>query len=160
MKRLLMLPVLLAASCGQKGDMDAPQTVKLSCADFTEDIPEKFARIPPKLTWSNLPAGVREMALVVDDPDAPTAEPYVHFVLTRIPPAEGGPAPIVGKSESGKTEWEPLEPPRGETHRYRFRLYALDTPVAPSPLTKTELLAAIKGHVLAWGELKARYGRK
>ena len=158
--RRLLPALLLAASCGRGGDVDAPQTLRLSSPDFSDEIPAKFSKTPPRLTWSNLPAGAKELALVVDDPDAPTAEPYVHYVQTRLSPAEGGPPPVVGKSESGKSEWEPLEPPAGETHRYRFRLYALDTSLAASPFTKAELLAAIRGHVLAWGELKARYPAK
>jgi len=158
--RRLPLFLLLAASCGKGGDVDAPQTVRVASPDFTDVIPEKVARSAPRLTWTNLPSGTRELALVVDDPDAPTAEPYVHYVLTRISSSEGGPPPVLGKSESGKAEWEPLEPPRGEIHRYRFRVYALDLSLPASPMTKGELIAAIKGHVLAWGELRARYGSK
>lgn len=137
--------------------MEAPKTIQLSSPDFSGDIPEQFARKAPRFAWSNIPPGTRELALEVDDPDAPTAEPYVHYVLTKIAPAEGGAPPIVGKNESGKAEWDPLDPPRGETHRYRFRIYALDTSLPANLMTKGELDAAMKGHILAWGELRAAY---
>jgi Raf kinase inhibitor-like YbhB/YbcL family protein len=149
--------VIFLASCSRSDGGEAPETIRLSSPDFSGNIPEKFARIAPRLAWSNLPAGTQELALAVDDPDAPTSEPYVHYVLTKIAPAEGGAPPVEGKNESGKVGWEPLEPPRGETHRYRFRVYALDTSLPTTPMTKGELLAAIKGHVLAWGELRAAY---
>jgi Raf kinase inhibitor-like YbhB/YbcL family protein len=153
----LALFVLLLASCNSSDGVGAPKTIQLSSPDFSGEIPEKFARKAPHLAWSNFPAGTRELALVVDDPDAPTAEPYVHYVLTKITPAEGGPPPIVGKCESGKAEWEPLDPPKGETHRYRFRVYALDISLPATSMTSGELGGAIKGHVLAWGELRATY---
>lgn len=156
MRRAALL-LVLAASCGRGGDVDAPQTLLLSSPDIAGEIPAAFAKAAPRWAWSNLPAGTKELALVVDDPDAPTAEPYVHYVLTRLSPTEGGTPPVVGKNESGKTEWEPLDPPKGETHAYRFRLYALDASLGASPLSKAELLAAMRGHVLAWGEFRARY---
>ena len=149
--------VLLLASCSRSDGIEAPKTIRLASPDFSDNIPEMFSRTAPRLVWSNRPERARELALVVDDPDAPTSEPYVHYVLTKMAPAEGGAPPIEGKGESGKVGWEPLEPPRGETHRYRFRVYALDTSLPATPMTKGELLAAIKGHVLAWGELRAAY---
>jgi Raf kinase inhibitor-like YbhB/YbcL family protein len=156
MKRLACC-VLLLTSCSRSGGGEGPETIRVSSPDVSDSIPEKFSRTAPRLAWSNLPAATRELALVVDDPDAPTPEPYVHYVLTKIAPAEGGAPPIVGKNESGKAGWEPLEPPRGETHRYRFRVYALDLPLPATPMNRGELMAALKGHVLAWGELRAAY---
>ena len=158
MKNLVWL-LAFAVSCG-KADVDAPQTVKFSSPDVADEIPAAFARTAPRFSWSTMPGGTRELAVVVDDPDAPTAEPYVHYVLTHLSPSEGAPPPTVGKNESGKTAWDPLEPPSGETHRYRFRIYALDTTVGAAPMTKAELLAAIKGHVLAWGEFRAKFPPK
>src|SRR5262245_42390077 len=102
--RALLVAVLLAASCssGRKADVEAPKTLELRSPDFTDLIPSKAAVAPPELMWSGTPAGTVELALIVDDADAPTAEPYVHYVLTRIAPKGPPPTSIVGRNESGR----------------------------------------------------------
>ena len=157
---LALFPVLAACSQERVGDVTAPKTLQVTSPDFSDLIPAKCANAPPKIVWSDPPAGTKELALIVDDPDAPMDEPYVHYVLTRIAPKGPPPEPVVGKGESGRCVWEPLDPPAGETHRYFFRVYALDLPLGGSPRSKTEVLAAIQGHVLAWGELVGRFGKK
>jgi hypothetical protein len=115
------------------------------------------------------------LALIVEDPDAPRAEPWVHWVLYKIPAdvrtlAEGippSPAPAVprgalqGKSSWGTDGYRGPAPPRGHgTHHYHFRLYALDAPLAAAQgLDKAGLLEAMKGHVLAEAELVGTYER-
>jgi len=134
--------------------------------------------VSPPLSWRGLPAAARELALVCDDPDAPTPQPWVHWVLYAIPTgiaelAEGIPGQAIlaapAGARQGRNSWTSGRtvgyrgpaPPRGHgVHHYHFRLYALDAPitVAASP-TKDELLRAMQGHVLDQCELVGTYRR-
>jgi hypothetical protein len=132
------------------------------------------ADVSPPLEWSSAPAGTREWALVVDDPDAPTPEPWVHWVIyglpgetaslpRAVPQSEKVEAPlraVQGHNSWGSAGYRGPEPPRGPVHHYRFRLYALDAPLGLQPgLEKNDLLRALSGHVLAQGELIGTYRR-
>jgi len=130
----------------------------------------------PPLAWSGVPAEAKELALVVDDPDAPTPEPWVHWVLynvpatttnlpEKIPPALRVSAPA--GALQGKNSWPKgigfrgPAPPKGHgLHHYHFKIYALDAPVKLEPgADKSTLLAAISDHVIAEGELVGTYQR-
>jgi Raf kinase inhibitor-like YbhB/YbcL family protein len=130
----------------------------------------------PALAWSGMPAGTRELALIVDDPDAPTPEPWVHWVLYKIPgdatslPERVAPAQRVSQPRGGMqglNSWprgigyRGPAPPKGHgVHHYYFRLYALDAELKLEPaLDKAALLAAIEGHVLGEAELVGTYQR-
>lgn len=131
--------------------------------------------LSPPLAWSDVPAEAKELALICDDPDAPTADPWVHWVLYKIPAgtkslSEGmaaTPTPVSPSgARQGKNSWAKFgyggpAPPRGHgTHHYHFKLYALDEPLNLSPgMDKRALLNAIKGHVLAEAELIGTYQR-
>lgn len=135
-----------------------------------ERIPKKHAyrpegqNVPPALRWTGMPAGARELALICDDPDAPVAEPWVHWVLYGIPAtATGLPE---GAGVEGENSWEeggyggPFPPKGHGTHHYHFKVYALDVELDLGPgATKAQLLKAMKGHVLAEGELVGTYSR-
>jgi Raf kinase inhibitor-like YbhB/YbcL family protein len=124
----------------------------------------------PDLQWSGVPPGAKSLALICDDPDAPVGT-WVHWVLFNLPadvtalPA-GIPADAVLKNGArhGKNDFRKLgyggPCPPGGTHRYYFKLYALDTVLTlQSGSTKAELLAAIKGHILAEAQLMGKYKR-
>jgi Raf kinase inhibitor-like YbhB/YbcL family protein len=129
----------------------------------------------PPLAWSGLPAGTVELALICDDPDAPRAEPWVHWVLYKVPASAAGLAEGIPPSErlsspagamQGVNAWPVVgyrgpAPPRGhDVHHYRLHLYALDAALPVQPrLTKTDLLTAMKGHILAEAELVGTYQR-
>lgn len=127
--------------------------------------------ISPPLTWSEPPAGTQSLALIVDDPDAP-AGTWDHWLLFNIPATvrsltEGIPPTQVidGTGTHGNNSWGrpgyggPC-PPKGSTHRYEFKLYALDTVLDLDPgVGKRELEKAMSGHILAAGQLSGRYGR-
>ena len=130
----------------------------------------------PALSWSGVPESAKELALIVDDPDAPTQEPWVHWVLYKIPPGTTSlpekvlPALRVSNPAGalqGKNSWPKgigfrgPAPPKGHgLHHYHFKLYALDTEIDLEPgADKSALLAAIAGHVLAEGELVGTYQR-
>ncbi|MEP0847943.1 MAG: YbhB/YbcL family Raf kinase inhibitor-like protein [Phycisphaerae bacterium] len=131
--------------------------------------------VSPALSWHDAPAGVKEFALIVDDPDAPRPQPWVHWVIYKLAPTttslpEGVPATERLKSPAGalqgKNSWNtvgyrgPAPPPGHGVHHYHFKLYALDAPLdAPPGLEKDALLAKMKGHVLAEAELIGTYQR-
>jgi Raf kinase inhibitor-like YbhB/YbcL family protein len=157
-----------------------PMTIKLTSAAFEagKPIPKQYTGegndISPALAWSDLPEGTKEMALICDDPDAPRKEPWVHWVLAKIPAdanglAEGASAAkadkhpegmVEGKNDFGTIGYQGPMPPPGKAHRYFFRLYALDTSLeVKQGLTKADLLKAMDGHILATGELMGTYER-
>jgi len=122
--------------------------------------------VNPPLTFSDTPKEAKSLALIVDDPDAPIGT-YVHWVVFNIPPTvakvgegKGIPGSLLGKNSSGSMSYTPACPPNG-THRYFFKLFALDSelPVS-SGLSKEDLERAIQGHILASAELVGLYKRK
>jgi Raf kinase inhibitor-like YbhB/YbcL family protein len=131
--------------------------------------------ISPRLSWSPVPAEAKELALICDDPDAPTAEPWVHWVLYKIPAdtttlaaglatspeLDSPPGALQGKNSWGRFGYGGPAPPRGHgLHHYHFKLYALDkTLEVQSGLEKKALLEHMQGHVLAEAELVGTYQR-
>ena len=141
-----------------------------------QSIPAKYTctgkNISPALAWGEPPAGTQSFALIMDDPDAPVGT-WVHWVLYNIPvekrnlqedlPVTGKNvdpnAVFVGNNSSGKIGYDGPCPPSG-THRYFFKLYALDETVGLLPgADKGELLKAMEGHVLAQGELMGTFSK-
>jgi Raf kinase inhibitor-like YbhB/YbcL family protein len=156
-------------------------TIRIESPRFRdgETIPKMYTGegpdVSPPLTWTGLPAGTRTLAPVCDDPDAPSAEPWVHWVIYGLPATLGGlpeglpkqprldnPPARQGGNDFGRTGYGGPMPPKGHgTHHYHFRLYALDDEVdLPPGVDKARLLAAIHPHVLASGELVGTYERK
>lgn len=152
------------------------KTMDLTSSSFKNEdmIPAKYTcdglNISPPLSWRNAPAGTKSFALICDDPDAPVGL-WVHWVLFDIPATVNALPEKVsreenviglgknGKNTSGRYGYDGPCPPGG-THRYYFKLYALDTALNLSPgLTKDELLNAMKGHILAETHLMGRYKR-
>ena len=131
---------------------------------FTAD--EEDAVAPP-LEWTAPPAGTQELALVVEDPDAPTPEPFCHWLVWGLPPQqgkllEGETPPRVGKNSFQNSEWLLPDPPTGHgPHDYVFQLFALDLPLALMPgAGRKEVLAAMEGHVVAAAVVTATYQRQ
>jgi len=155
-----------------QGRRDAPMKVTSPAFESGERVPQKHTGeaddVAPALEWVGAPEGTREFALICDDPDAPTPKPWVHWVLYKIPTdctslAEGNPGrALEGKNDFGDTGYGGPMPPRGHgVHHYHFKLYALDAELDLKPgATKEQVLAAMKGHILAQGELIGTYERK
>ncbi len=163
------------------GEGEAPVSIKLASSVFLDgaSIPTKYTgdgeEISPPLSWSSLPKSAKELALICDDPDAPTPEPWVHWVIYKISPDSKSLPERVARTESpaepkgavqGRNSWGKIgyggpAPPRGHgVHHYHFKLYALDAPLSvSSSLDKKGLLAAMKDHILAQGELIGTYQR-
>lgn len=126
--------------------------------------------LSPPLCWERIPKDTRSIALICDDPDAPGGT-WVHWVMWNIPAGAQGlpervpPTPsLADGSRQGITDFQrpgyggPM-PPSG-THRYFFRVYALDRPLdLPDGTTKADLVRAMQGHILAQGELMGRFRR-
>lgn len=127
--------------------------------------------VSPALSWTGAPPRTQSLALVCEDPDAPRGT-WIHWVLYDIPPSvtslpEGVPprekAPGLGthgKNDFGSLGYGGPAPPSG-THRYFFRLYALDRSLSlAAGATARQLRRAMEGHVLAQGELMGTYSRR
>ncbi len=149
----------------------------LISAEFKEGgtIPVEYTcsgkNISPALSWSGMPAGTKSIALIMDDPDAP-AGTFVHWVLYNIPAGTQKLPKGLSKKETlddgsrqGMTDFDRVGyggpcPPPGKPHRYYFRLYALDTKLdLHAGATKDDVEKAMKGHILAQGELMGKFGR-
>jgi len=123
--------------------------------------------ISPPLEWSSLPQRTKEIAIICDDPDAPTQKPFVHWVAYKIRadrrglPEGSTQGVLEGTNDFGEVGYDGCMPPRGRgVHHYHFNVYALDTELdTPAGLSKDELLEAIEGHVLDEGELIGTYER-
>jgi Raf kinase inhibitor-like YbhB/YbcL family protein len=145
--------------------------MKITSSAFQEggNIPSKFtcdgSDTSPPLQIAEVPAGAKSLALVVDDPDAPSGL-FTHWMVWNISPksstiAEGGALKGVhGTNDFGKSSYGGPCPPSG-THRYYFKIFALDRELdLPAGAERSQLDAAIKGHVIAQGELVGHYARK
>jgi Raf kinase inhibitor-like YbhB/YbcL family protein len=154
-----------------------PSGFRLDSAAFDEGgrIPSDFTAdgrdVSPELSWTGTPAGAQSLALICEDPDAPRGT-WVHWVLYDLPPAtarlrEGVPprerppgGGTHGKNDFGKLGYGGPAPPSG-THRYFFRLYALDRVLGLAPgATAAELRRALAGRVLAEASRMGTYSRR
>lgn len=151
--------------------------MKLNSSAFEHEgmIPSKYTcdgrDVSPPLEWSGIPGEAKSLALISDDPDAPVGT-WVHWVYYDIGPGTHGlpeavapdRKPAQGGSQ-GVNDFRRIGyggpcPPSG-THRYFFRLYALDTVLNLEPgVDKKGLVKAMQGHVIARAELMGRYKRR
>lgn len=150
--------------------------IKVTNSAFEEGgmIPRKYtcdgADVSPPLGWTGVPEEAKTLALISDDPDAPMGT-WVHWVLFNLPariqeiheaiPAE---KELTNGARQGRNDFRKIgyggPCPPGGTHRYYFKLYALDTVLnLPAGATKAELLKAMEGHILEEGQLMGRYKR-
>ena len=150
--------------------------ITLTSSAFADDalIPRRHTcdgeDVSPPLALTGIPDGTQSVALICDDPDAPVGT-WVHWVLFNLPadlvelPA-GIPGDEIlsngakhGKNDFGKLGYGGPCPPGG-THRYFFKVYALDTKVSlAGGASKDMLLKAMEGHILAEGRLMGKYRR-
>jgi Raf kinase inhibitor-like YbhB/YbcL family protein len=119
--------------------------------------------INPPIEISSIPEGTKTLALIIEDPDAQHPN-FVHWVVWNIPPneaiAEGSNPGISGTNGFGKTGYGGPCPPSG-SHRYFFRVYALDVELdLLAGSDKNALIDAMKDHILAKGELMGHYQKR
>lgn len=135
-----------------------------------DQIPQRFTcdgeDVNPPLKISNVPPSAKSLALIVDDPDAP-GKTWVHWVVWNIDPSTSGisedsvpKGAAQGMNDFGKNPYGGPCPPSG-THRYFFKLYALDKVLQlSSRSTKYDLESAMRGHIVSQTELMGLYSRK
>ena len=172
--------LMIAGGCMTQNEPDPranAMKIELTSDAFTEgaDIPKQYTGdgkdISPALRWSDPPEGTKSFALICDDPDAPRGT-WVHWVLFNLSADqrdlnEAVPAQETladganqGKNDFRKVGYGGPAPPPGKPHRYYFKLYALDTTLdLAAGASKSDVVGAMKGHVLAEGQLMGRYGR-
>ena len=186
--RAFVLPVLAAAlavlaGCGGGGEQPSPATApsvqgfRLSASVGGETIGVRFTcdgeDASPALSWQGTPGGTKELALVLEDPDAP-GKTFTHWLVYGLSPRttslpEGLPAQAKieqptplrqGTNDSGDLGYSGPCPPQGETHRYVFRLLALDRELGLEPAGDRGVFeSAIAGHLLAEARVASSYGR-
>jgi Raf kinase inhibitor-like YbhB/YbcL family protein len=168
--KLIRIWLATAAMVSAVGAAGQPQ-MKISSSAFSEGaaIPPKFTcdgeDTSPPLKIEGVPPAARTLVLVVDDPDAPTGL-FTHWMVWNIDPktssvgAGSAPAGTQGKNDFGKTAYGGPCPPSG-THRYYFKIFALDQQLNLSAgAGRKQLDAAMKGHVIGQGQLMGRYTKK
>ena len=145
--------------------------MKITSSAFHEsgNIPSKFTcdgpDTSPPLQITGVPSEAKSLVLIADDPDAPGGL-FTHWLIWNIPPqtnsiVEGSaPKGVQGANDFGKAGYRGPCPPPG-THRYSFKIFALDRELdLRGGAKRSQLNAAMKGHVIAQGELVGRYARK
>lgn len=151
--------------------------IDLTSSVFKEGgmIPQKYGfndeNVSPPLVWSKVPDGTQSIAIICDDPDAPSGD-WVHWVIFNIPVStEGLPegvsregvledGSVQGVNDFKKIGYDGPAPPYG-VHRYFFKVFALNTVLElQEGATKKELLGAMAGHILGGGKLMGRFKKK
>lgn len=163
------VPVQPAVPAEKQAKEEVPAMKIMSSAfEPNKPIPSKHTceggDVSPALSFDVIPTDAKSLALVVDDPDAPSGN-FVHWVAWNIPPTkqglgEGALVLNQGLNSFGETRYRGPCPPRGKAHHYHFKVYALDTMLnLPYGIHKADLEKAMVSHVLAEGELIGTYQR-
>lgn len=140
-----------------------------------EYIPQKFTGegddISPPIEWGHIPEQAKSLAMVMDDPDAPSGN-FTHWLIYNIPPGSNGlpegvspedrlpDGSMQGRNSAGSSGYYGPYPPLGSRHRYNFSLYALDEKLDLKPgMSREQLLKAMDGHIIDQGRLTGIYAR-
>jgi Raf kinase inhibitor-like YbhB/YbcL family protein len=166
--RMVLLAVLALAAITAAGQQSSNMTITSPAFANGGNIPSKYtcdgADVNPPLQFHDVPATAKSVALIVDDPDAP-GRTFTHWFVWHIDPkqtsiAESVRFPNQGVNDFGRTGYGGPCPPSG-SHRYFFKLYALDRQIElPSGPKRSRLETEMKGHIVAQAELMGRYERK
>jgi len=161
-------------------DLDVPEIIRVESVAFDdgEAIPPLFAadgeKDSPPLRWRGVPDGALAIVLVVEDPDSPTAEPFVHALAIKAPGQDDDLIPgaltreaaateglLLGLNSLNEASWAPPAPPPGDgPHRYVFEIFAIDwRPEFDAAPDKRQILNVLRGHTLAKGCVSGIYER-
>jgi Raf kinase inhibitor-like YbhB/YbcL family protein len=168
---LLFMGMVLVFSASVSKEVSATAALQITSTAFQNNghIPRQYTcdgeDINPPLVIENCPQGTKSIAVICDDPDAPGT--WVHWVIWNIDPSvkeiKGNTVPtgaVEGMNDFKKHQYRGPCPPSG-THRYFFKVYAMDTMLGISPNSqKADLEKAMQGHILAKGELIGLYKRR
>lgn len=174
---LVSLLVIVSGCTTKEKEVNNMEKISISSEAFKENgtIPDEYTcegeDISPPLSWQGLPAGTKSIALIADDPDAP-GRAFVHWVIYNIPAntqklAKGIPGQekladgsLQGMTDFGRAGYGGPCPPHGKPHRYFFKIYAIDRILdLSSGASREDVEDAMKGHILAKGELIGKYAR-
>jgi Raf kinase inhibitor-like YbhB/YbcL family protein len=170
---LIVLISLIAAGCGSgTSEPQSKSSMQLQSQSFAANqaIPDRFSaygqNISPQLTWTTPPAGTQSLVLLVEDPDAPRPQPFVHWLLYNIPVSANGieegripDGAFVGKNDAGMEGYYGPRPPSG-SHHYHFKLFAVDRQLSLTQgANKEDVMKAINYHTIGEGELIGIYSR-
>lgn len=170
--------ILLVSALGHAME----DTIEVTSTAFNnhENVPLRYTaygeNVSPQIAWANLPGGTEQLAMVMDDPIAPTPEPFVHWVVYNIP-ATASELPESMSSEVEITEpaslagtingvnglsrvghFGPRPPADGKLHAYHYRVYALDAALDLQPgLSKAALLETIRDYIIGTGMIMGHY---
>jgi len=159
-----------------QNQLQSAKDIKLTSTAFKEgeSIPHQYTcdgvNVSPPLEWSGVPKSAKTVAMIADDPDAPSGT-WVHWILYNLPAENIGMVEnlptgenlkaggLQGKNDFGNVGYGGPCPPSG-THRYFFKIYALDGELPlKAGATKPEVEKAMEGHVMAQGQLMGTYRR-
>lgn len=172
MKKVLLIIVLFSLVKSYTLSGASAFEITSSAFEHNKTIPQQYscdgADISPPLSWSGIPGNTKSLALIVDDPDAPGGT-WVHWIVYNILPTlkelqeNIPPLKILpDDTKQGINDFKEIGyggpcPPSG-THRYFFRLYALNTKLnLAAGVTKRQLKSAMKGHIIAQAKLIGKY---
>ena len=181
MKHSALIFCLLALACSDSAGagsgkhalaMDRPETRAAATLQVSSPAFAQNGAIPvahsaygagraPAIAWSAPPAGTKSLAIMMEDPDAMSAKPFVHWTAWNLDPGLTGLGEAAlpagarqGRNNRGRASYFGPRPPGSSPHHYHFQLFALDTMLdLPDGATREQLLAAMNGHVLAKGDL-------
>lgn len=151
--------------------LPTPMTITSSAFKPNGAIPAEYtcdgAKISPPLAFADIPPQAKSLALIMDDPDAPKAGGFVHWLIWNMPPTTKAIAAnippttaVFGQNDAGKNSYASPCPPSG-THQYIFTLYAVDTVLQlPAGSTRAQLLQALRNHTLGKDQLTGTYARR
>lgn len=157
------------ATLSKEGDVDMAIQITSSAFKEGDRIPRLYScddkNISPPISWTGVPSNTVTLAIIMDDPDTPSGT-WVHWVLYNLPPdltsLEQG---FSGKGTAGKNDFNRMGyggpcPPKGSTHRYYIKIYALDTLLdLKAGASKAQVESLMRGHILAQGQLMGKYRR-
>ncbi|HCL98551.1 MAG TPA: YbhB/YbcL family Raf kinase inhibitor-like protein [Fervidobacterium sp.] len=179
---LTILSIFFSAATSSSTTKEASKVDSLNVTSSFKNgefIPKKYTcegeDISPELVITDIPANAKTVAIICDDPDAPVGT-FVHWVLWNLP-VKGTKAVVAenlkkvdkladgtrqGYNDFGRVGYNGPCPPRGHgAHHYHFKVYALDTTLdIKGNVKKADLEKAMKGHILAQGEIVGLYERK
>lgn len=185
MNKMLLLLSLLALACSGGGAADPGQDRHALAGERAETRTERALSVSspafpagsiiplrhsaygegvsPELSWNEIPAGAQSLVLMLEDPDAVSARPFVHWLAWNIDPASGGlPVGVAsnaaglvqGRNNRGAVGYFGPRPHGSRPHHYHFQLFALDRRLdLAAGADREALLAEMNGHVVAKGDL-------
>lgn len=177
---LMIIPTLLVLSAcnnnsnnnpdNQNQNIEVEQMIKLTSPAFANNgrIPDKYTckgqSINPELNIAGIPSNAKSLVLIMDDPDAPSGN-WDHWIVFNMPVStttieeNSEPEGVGGRNSWGRTGYGAPCPPSG-THRYTFKIYALDAMLSlKQEASKAEIEKAMKGHVVEEAKLVGLYGK-